>query len=174
MIQMLVLEEIMFKVIEKRIGYDKNFYTNGGFKSTPAAWSRFKNGEVTILDMKHRKVKNMLSYLFTPLELQIIDKIQFEKNSNWLKKEPLERYREIKVELLKEWLELSDTIVSLERYPLPNSSLSVNYILVEKDEYNKITFSYKTPTGFGESSKIPAGKQNRKEWLLKNMDLLEF
>ena len=73
MIQMLVLEEIMFKVIEKRIGYDKNFYTNGGFKSTPAAWSRFKNGEVTILDMKYRKAKNMLSYLFTPLELQIIE-----------------------------------------------------------------------------------------------------
>lgn len=171
---MLIVEMIMFKIIEKRIGYDKDFYNNPGFKSTPAAWSRFKNGEVSILDMKYRKAKNMLSYLFTPLELQIIDGIQFEKNSNWLKKEPLERYREIKVELLKEWLELPTTVVSLQRYSLPNGSQSVNYLLVEKDEYNSISFSYKIPTGLGVSSKIPAGKRNRKEWILKNMDLLEF
>jgi len=171
---MLIVEMIMLKVIEKRIGYDKDFYNNEGFKSTPAAWSRFKNGEVSILDMKYGKVRNMLSYLFTPLELQIIDKIQFEKNSNWLKKEPLERYREIKVELLKEWLELPTTVVSLQRYSLPNGRQSVNYLAIKKDEYNSISFSYKMPTGFGVSSKIPAGKQNRKEWILKNMDLLEF
>lgn len=172
---MLIVEMIMFKVIEKRIGYDKNFYNNPGFKSTPAAWSRFKNGEVSILDMKYRKVSNMLSYLFTPLELQIIDKIQFEKNSNWLDKDdPLKRYRDIKIGLLKEWLELPTTVVSLRRYSLPNGSQSVNYLLVEKDEYNSISFSYKIPTGFGVSSKIPAGKRNRKEWILKNIDLLEY
>lgn len=171
---MLVLEEIMFKVIEKRIGYDKDFYNNEGFKSTPAAWSRFKNGEVSILDMKYGKVRNMLSYLFTPLELQIIQKVSDEKQYNWLDKDPIERYRDIKIGLLKEWLELSDTIASLERYPLPNGSQSVNYLAIKKDEYNKITFSYKTPTGFGVSSKIPAGKRNRKEWILKNMDLLEY
>lgn len=171
---MLIVEMIMFKIIEKRIGYDKDFYNNPGFKSTPAAWSRFKNGEVSMLDMKYGKVSNMLSYLFTPLELQIIDKIQFEKNSNWLDKDPLKRYRDIKIGLLKEWLELPTTVVSLQRYSLPNGSQSVNYLLVEKDEYNSISFSYKIPTGFGVSSKIPAGKRNRKEWILKNIDLLEY
>ena len=171
---MLRVEMIMFKVVERRIGYDKDFFNNRGFKSTPAAWSRFKNGEVSIRDMKYGKVYNMLSYLFTPLELQIIDRIQFEKNSNWLDKEPLGRYREIKIELLKEWLELPSTVVSLQRYPLPDGSQSANYLVVERDEYTAISFSYKTPTGFGVSSKIPAGKQNRKEWLLKNIDLLEF
>ncbi len=172
---MLVVEEILFKVIEKRFTYDKDFYNNKGFKSTPATWSRFKNGEVSILDMKYGKVKNMLSYLFTPLELQIIDKIQFEKNSNWLKEEPLERYKDIKTELLKEWLESPSTVISLQRYPLPDRSQSKSYLIVEKDEYNSISFSYKNSTiEYRASSKIPAGEKNRKEWILKNIELLEF
>lgn len=29
----------MFKTIEKRIEYDKDFYNNEGFKSTPAAYT---------------------------------------------------------------------------------------------------------------------------------------
>lgn len=170
---MLVLEMVLFSTIEKRFKYDKEFFMNEGFKTTPAAWSRFKNNEVSILDMKYGKVKGMLEVLFTPLELQVIDKIQFEKNSNWLDKEILERYREVKIELLKEWLELPDTIVSLSRHHLPNGGQTPNYIVIEKDEYNKITLSYKTPTGYGVTSKVPAGKQNRKKWLLNNIDLLE-
>ena len=164
----MLLEKILLAVVESRFTYDKDFFENGGFKSTPAAWSRFKNGEVSINDMKYRKVSNMLSYLFTPLELQVIEKVQFEENSNWLDIDPLKRYKNIKKELLKEWLELSSTAISLQRYSLPNGSQSKNYIMVKKDEYNSVTF------GCESTGRIPAGKRNRREWILKNIDLLEI
>lgn len=156
---MILMEDLLVETVEDRFLYDKNFFNNSKFKMYPATWSRFKNGKVSMLDMKFDKVFNMINYLFTPLEIYLIVSMQDKNRKS-------KDYYLRKKEILKSWPENIEVIP--KRYTYPNGEQSALFLSIKKDDFLSLSFT------INDKSLLDVfGTEIGKDLIMKNIDKLK-
>lgn len=160
--------------------FENDFYKLPGIKFTDANWQRFKSGETSIEKMGAARVNAMLDSLFDDFELAMIGKAQndyYLDNSLKLNMPFYAYYDMFKKQQLLKWLENShdDIIGGAGRmYTASGNWISSAYLEIALESSSLGSGEYMLQMRFKDYSKgqepIPSGRQNRLEWIKKNLE----
>lgn len=155
---MKALQELIIKTVDERYPYDTYFYNIVGFNV--GRWNEFKKGNTDIGNMAYDRVEKMKKLLFTDFEMSLLDQAQFEKASNWTDLSVIDRYNELKIETVKT---LEDNLVAEIGSTNYGNGTSNNKMYVYHEKYPHIKMIFK-------NIGAPAGKRNRREYILEHLD----
>ena len=155
---MKALQELIIKTVDERYPHDTDFYNIVGLNV--GRWNEFKKGNTDIGNMAYDRVEKMKKLLFTDFEMSLLDRAQFEKVSNWTELSVIDRYNELRIETVKT---LGDNLVAEVGYTVYGDSMSNNKMYVYHEKYKHIEMIFK-------NIGAPAGKRNRREYILEHLD----
>lgn len=160
--------------------FENDFYKLPDIKFTDANWQKFKNGDTSIKRVGAARVNAMLNRLFDDFELAMIGKAQHEyylDNSLKLNMPFYAYYDMFKKQQLLKWLENShdDIIGGAGRmYTASGNWISSAYLEIALESSSLGDGGYMLQMRFKDYSQsqepIPAGRQNRLEWIEKNLE----
>lgn len=160
--------------------FENDFYKLPDIKFTDANWQKFKNGDTSIERMGAARVNAMLNCLFDDFELAMIGKAQHEyylDNSLKLNMPFYAYYDMFKKQQLLKWLENNrdDVIGGAGRmYTASGNWISSAYLEIALESSSLSGGEYMLQMRFKDYSRsqesIPAGRQNRLEWIEKNLE----
>lgn len=155
---MKALQELIIKTVAERYPHDTDFYKMVGFNVS--RWNEFKKGNTDIGNMAYGRVEKMKKLLFTDFEMSLLDKAEFEKVSNRTDLSVIDRYNELRIETVKT---LEDDLVAEVGSTIYGESMSNNKMYVYHKKYKHIEMIFK-------NIGAPAGKRNRREYILDHLD----
>lgn len=169
------LTQIVENEVKKQYVTEKAFYTNV-LNTTQQTWNNWKRGDRGLSDEKFI----IISRLFTEYEWMIVKKLDTDMRmfSNNFKDEPVEVYNQTRKAIAKQWAELGASIYvnsarnvddseDGRRTPGTEVLISMDYNTPLINSRDSIKF-YTTES----SGHIKAGKENRKKWVVNNIDKL--
>lgn len=174
------IKDLILEYVGRYFRYENDFYRLPGIKFTDANWQRFKSGETSIEKMGAARVNAMLDCLFEDFELAMIGKAQthyYFNNSLKMNMKFHAYYDQFKKQQLLKWIEDSreDVIGGSGRmYTADGNWISSAYLEVALKSSDLGNGSYMLQMRFKNYSRdprpIPAGRQNRLEWIEKNLE----
>lgn len=174
------IKDLILEYVGRYFRYENDFYKLPGIKFTDANWQRFKSGETSIEKMGAARVNAMLDRLFEDFELAMIGKAQnsyYLNNSLKMNMTFHAYYDQFKKQQLLKWLENSreDIIGGAGRiYTADGNWICSAYLKVALESSSLGDGSYMLQMRFKNYSRdprpIPAGRQNRLEWIEKNLE----
>lgn len=174
------IKELILEYMSRYFKFENDFYKLPGIKFTDANWQKFKNGGTSIEKMGAARVNAMLDCLFEDFELAMIGKSQDEyylDNSLKLTMPFYAYYDMVKKQQLLKWLENShdDIIGGAGRmYTASGNWIASAYLEIALESSLLEGGSYMLQMRFKDYSRsqdpIPAGRQNRLEWIEKNLE----
>lgn len=174
------IKQLILEYVGRYFKFENDFYKLPDIKFTDANWQRFKSGETSIEKMGAARVNAMLSCLFEDFELAMIGKAQddyYLDNSLKLNMPFYAYYDMFKKQQLLKWLETSreDIIGETGRmYTSTGNYIANAYLEVALGSSLLSGGSYMLQMRFKDYSKgqepIPSGRQNRLEWIEKNLE----
>lgn len=180
---MIINEDVKGLILEyvgRYFKFENDFYKLPGIKFTDANWQKFKNGGTSIEKMGAARVNAMLDSLFDDFELAMIGKAQHKyylDNSLKLNMPFYAYYDMFKKQQLLKWLETShdDIIGGTGRmYTSSGNYIANAYLEVALESSSIDGGGYMLQMRFKDYSRsqepIPAGRQNRLEWIEKNLE----
>lgn len=154
------LQELILREVAWRYPHDTSFYHQRGFNS--GRWGDFKSGKTDLDNMKYGRVKGMTKGLITDFELSLLNQAQFNVSLKWTKLSVLEEYDRLRLETVKS---LGENLVASILPTVHGESMSNNVLKVEHETFPYIKMFFK-------NINPPAGKKNRREYILSNLDKL--
>lgn len=174
------IKQLILEYVGRYFKFENDFYKLPGIKFTDANWQKFKNGGTSIEKMGAARVNAMLDCLFDDFELAMIGKAQHEyylDNSLKLNMAFYTYYDQFKKQQLLKWLETShdDIIGGAGRmYTASGNWISSAYLEIALESSSLGGGSYMLQMRFKNYSRaprpIPSGRQNRLEWIEKNLE----
>lgn len=174
------IKELILEYVGRYFKFENDFYKLPGIKFTDANWQRFKSGDTSIEKMGAARVNAMLDCLFDDFELAMIGKAQddyYIDNSLKLNMPFYAYYDMFKKQQLLKWLEnsLDDIIGGAGRmYTAGGNWISSAYLEVALESSSIGGGEYMLQMRFKDYSRsqepIPSGRQNRLEWIEKNLE----
>ena len=166
------ISELILGAVNKYYTYEKDFNKKRSFRFPDNAWTNFKTGKTSLEKMGALKVSLMLNDLFTPYEQMLITLAQREYYFSNIKTqfEFIDFFNDYKKKELEKWLkEQPDKIVGeITRNYDANGNQTPNYLRISIEGTNmEMNF---VPKIIG---KVPAGRQNRLEWIQNNLGKLK-
>lgn len=155
---MKALQELIIKTVDERYPHDTDFYKIVGFNVS--RWNEFKKGNTDIGNMAYDRVEKMKKLLFTDFEMSLLEKAQFEKVSNRTDLSVIDRYNELRIETVKK---LEDDLAAEVGSTVYGDSMSNNKLYVYHEKYKHIKMIFK-------NIGAPAGKRNRREYILEHLE----
>ena len=152
------LQELIIKTADERYPHDTDFYKIVGFNVS--RWNEFKKGNTDIGNMAYDRVEKMKKLLFTDFEMSLLEKAEFEKVSNWTDLSVIDRYNELRIETVKK---LEDDLAAEVGSTVYGDSMSNNKLYVYHEKYKHIKMIFK-------NIGAPAGKRNRREYILEHLE----
>lgn len=152
------LQELIVKTVSVRYQNDTDFYHTHGFNV--GRWTDFKNGKTDIGNMKFDRVEGMIQSLFSEFEMHLFNQAVKEKQFNWTELPVIERYFELKREAVKSW---GDSLNGSNGSTIYGESASNNLLHLYHSEFKSMEVTF---TNF----QSPAGKRNRREYVLEHLD----
>ena len=166
------ISELILGAVNKYYTYEKDFNKKRSFRFPDNAWTNFKTGKTSLEKMGALKVSLMLNDLFTPYEQMLITLAQREYYFSNIKTqfEFTDFFNDYKKKELEKWLkEQPDKIVGeITRNYDANGNQTPNYLRISI-EGTKMEMNF-VPKIIG---KVPAGRQNRLEWIQNNLGKLK-
>ncbi|KEQ50822.1 hypothetical protein Javan362_0003 [Streptococcus phage Javan362] len=174
------IKDLILEYVGRYFRYENDFYKLPGIKFTDANWQRFKSGETSIEKMGAARVNAMLDHLFEDFELAMIGKAQnryYLNNSLKMNMTFHAYYDQFKKQQLIKWIKNSreDIIGGAGRiYTADGNWICSAYLEVALESSSLEDGSYMLQMRFKNYSRdprpIPAGRQNRLEWIEKNLE----
>lgn len=174
------IKELILEYVGRYFKFENDFYKLPSIKFTDANWQRFKSGDTSIEKMGAARVNAMLDSLFDDFELAMIGKAQddyYIDNSLKLNMPFHVYYDQFKKQQLLKWLENSheDIIGGAGRmYTASGNWISSAYLEIALESSSLGGGGYMLQMRFKDYSRsqepIPAGRQNRLEWIKKNLE----
>ena len=166
------ISELILDAVNKYYTYEKDFNKKRSFRFPDNAWTNFKTGKTSLERMGSLKVSFMINDLFTPYEQMLITLAQREYYFSNIKTqfEFTDFFNDYKKKELEKWLkEQPDKIVGeITRNYHANGNQTPNYLRISIEGTNmEMNF---VPKIIG---KVPAGRQNRLEWIQNNLEKLK-
>ena len=166
------ISELILDAVNKYYTYEKDFNKKRSFRFPDNAWTNFKTGKTSLERMGSLKVSLMINDLFTPYEQMLITLAQREYYFSNIKTqfEFTDFFNDYKKKELEKWLkEQPDKIVGeITRNYDANGNQTPNYLRISIEGTNmEMNF---VPKIIG---KVPAGRQNRLEWIQNNLEKLK-
>ncbi|MDO4432048.1 MAG: elongation factor G [Aerococcaceae bacterium] len=176
------IQDLILEYVDRIFRRDERcFYKGNHIRFTELGWEKFKQGDITIGDMKARRVMSMLDDLFSPFELTLISKAQqtyYLHNNFKTKMKFPEFYDQYKKELLVKWLNETPNEVygrigsMLDAYGnrISRAYLAITLELSREqggDFLYELRFQYTSPN----NKPLPTGRRNHL-WLKENLDYL--
>lgn len=166
------ISELILDAVNKYYTYEKDFNKKRSFRFPDNAWTNFKTGKTSLERMGSLKVSFMINDLFTPYEQMLITLAQREYYFSNIKTqfEFTDFFNDYKKKELEKWLkEQPDKIVGeITRNYDANGNQTPNYLRISIEGTNmEMNF---VPKIIG---KVPAGRQNRLEWIQNNLEKLK-
>lgn len=173
------IKDLILEYVGRYYRFENDFYKLSGIKFTDANWQRFKSGETSIEKMGAARVNAMLDCLFDDFELAMIGRAQddyYLNNSLKMNMAFHAYYDQFKKQQLLKWIQNSrDDIVggAGRMYTAGGNWISSAYLEVAL-ESSALEDGYMLQMRFKNYSRdprpIPAGRQNRLEWIEKNLE----
>ena len=174
------IKELILEYTGRYFRFENDFYKLPGIKFTDANWQKFKNGDTSIEKMGAARVNAMLDCLFDDFELAMIGKAQTDyyiDNSLKLNMPFYAYYDMFKKQQLVKWLENSREAViggTGRMYASSGNWISSAYLEIALESSSIGDGEYMLQMRFKDYSRsqepIPAGRQNRLEWIEKNLE----
>nr|DAK22420.1 MAG TPA: AcrIIA6 [Caudoviricetes sp.] len=174
------VKDLILEYVGRYYRFENDFYKLPGIKFTDANWQRFKSGETSIEKMGAARVNAMLDCLFEDFELAMIGKAQthyYFNNSLKMNMKFHAYYDQFKKQQLLKWIKDSreDVIGGSGRmYTADGNWISSAYLEVALKSSDSGNGTYMLQMRFKNYSRdprpIPAGRQNRLEWIEKNLE----
>ena len=174
------IKELILEYTGRYFRFENDFYKLPGIKFTDANWQKFKNGDSSIEKMGAARVNAMLDCLFDDFELAMIGKAQTDyyiDNSLKLNMPFYAYYDMFKKQQLVKWLENSREAViggTGRMYASSGNWISSAYLEIALESSSIGDGEYMLQMRFKDYSRsqepIPAGRQNRLEWIEKNLE----
>lgn len=174
------IKELILEYVKRYFKFENDFYRLPGIKFTDANWQKFKNGDTAIEKMGASRVNSMLDCLFEDFELAMIGKAQDEyylDNSLKMNMPFYAYYDMFKKKQLVKWLKdhHDDILGGTGRmYTSSGNYIANAYLEVALESSSLGSGSYMIQMRFKNYSKgqepIPSGRQNRLEWIEKNLE----
>lgn len=174
------IKDLILEYVGRYFKFENDFYRLPNIKFTDANWQKFKNGDTSIEKMGAARVNAMLDCLFDDFELAVVGKAQTDYYlDNSLKMNmPFHAYYDmLKKQQLVKWLENSreDVIGGTGRmYTSSGNWISSAYLEIALESSSIGDGEYMLQMRFKDYSwsqePIPAGRQNRLEWIEKNLE----
>ena len=165
------LTDLIVTTAKKYYTYEQDFYKKRGIKFPENNWIKFKRGETPLENMRAYRVSTMINYLFTPYEQMLISLAQREYFFSNIKMEVefTDFFNDYKKQELEKWLkEQPENVVGeMSRHYDADGNQTPTYLKISIDGTNmEMNF---VPKIIG---KVPAGRQNRLEWISDNLNKL--
>lgn len=174
------IKSLILEYVGRYFRFENDFYKLPGIKFTDANWQKFKNGETSIEKMGAARVNAMLDCLFDDFELAMIGKAQtnyYIDNSLKMNMPFHVYYDQFKKQQLLSWLKdhHDDVIGGAGRmYTASGNWIASAYLEVALESSSIGGGEYLLQMRFKDCSRsqepIPAGRQNRLEWIEKNLE----
>ena len=174
------IKDLILEYVERYYRYENDFYKLPRIKFMVANWQRFKSGETSIEKIGAARVNAMLDCLFEDFELAMIGKAQthyYFNNSLKMNMKFHAYYDQFKKQQLLKWIKDSreDVIGGSGRmYTADGNWISSAYLEVALKSSDLGNGTYMLQMRFKNYSRdprpIPAGRQNRLEWIEKNLE----
>lgn len=161
------ITSLILETIPKFYRYENDFYKKEGIKFPDNNWQKFKQGETAIEKMGASRVANMLDDLFTPYEQMLIAEaqIQYYFSNRKLLIDFSSYYLEFRKKHLLEWIEKKSEKITGEiiRKYTAQGNMTTSFLRIEiEGTFYSMDFQFN-------AAKIPAGRQNRLEWIKNNL-----
>ena len=155
------LQELILMTVADRYQNDTDFYKRFGFNS--GRWADFKAGRTDIDNMKYERVSAMCQSLFTDYELLLFNLARSNKQLNRTKLSVIDEYKRLKRETIQN---MGDNLLaSIESTLIVSGSMTNNKMRVyDETNPNVAVYTY--------NLSAPAGKKNRRKFILDNLDRL--
>lgn len=165
------LTDLIVTTAKKYYTYEQDFYKKRGIKFPENNWIKFKRGETPLENMRAYRVSTMINDLFTPYEQMLISLAQREYFFSNIKMEVefTDFFNDYKKQELEKWLkEQPENVVGeMSRHYDADGNQTPTYLKISIDGTNmEMNF---VPKIIG---KVPAGRQNRLEWISDNLNKL--
>lgn len=166
------LTPLILENVNKYYTYEQDFYRKRYIKFPPNNWMKFKNGVTPLETMRSLRVSEMINDLFTPYEQMLITLAQIEYSISNIKMEMnfLTFFNIYKKRELNKWLsEQSEKVVGEISWHYDADGNQEKRFLKISIDGTKMSMNF-MPT---KAEKIPAGRQNRLEWIKENVEFLK-
>nr|DAI89316.1 MAG TPA: AcrIIA6 [Caudoviricetes sp.] len=174
------IKQLILEYAKRYFKFENDFYKLPCIKFTDANWQKFKNGDTAIEKMGAARVNAMLDCLFEDFELAMIGKAQtnyYIDNSLKMNMAFYAYYDQFKKQQLMKWLKDNhdDIIVGTGRmYTSDGSYIANAYLEVALESSSLGDGECMLQMRFKNYSRsqepIPSGRQNRLEWIEKNLE----
>ena len=166
------ISDLILDAVNMFYTYEKDFNKKRSFRFPDNAWTNFKTGKTSLEKMGALKVSLMLNDLFTPYEQMLITLAQREYYFSNIKTqiEFTDFFNDYKKKELEKWLkEQPENVVGeMSRHYDADGNQTPTYLKISIDGTNmEMNF---VPNIIG---KVPAGRQNRLEWIKENVEFLK-
>lgn len=166
------LTTLILENVNKYYTYEQDFYKKREIKFPVNNWIKFKNGDTPLETMRSLRVSTMMNDLFTPYEQMLITLAQVEYSISNIKMEMdfTTFYNIYKKRELNKWLsEQPEKVVGeISWHYDANGNQTKRFLKISIDgtemEMNFVSTK---------AEKIPAGRQNRLEWIKENVEFLK-
>lgn len=166
------ISDLILDAVNKYYTYEKDFNKKRSFRFPDNAWTNFKTGKTSLEKMGALKVSLMLNDLFTPYEQMLITLAQREYYFSNIKTqiEFTDFFNDYKKKELEKWLkEQSENVVGeMSRHYDADGNQTPTYLKISIDGTNMEMNFVST-----KNEQIPAGRQNRLEWIKENVEFLK-
>lgn len=166
------ISELILDAVNKYYTYDKDFNKKKAFKFPDNAWANFKNGTTQLEKMGALKVSSMINDLFTPYEQMLISLAQTEYYISNIKTEMdfLTFFNIYKKRELNKWLsdQLANVVGEIDWHYTADGNQTKRFLKISIDG-TKMEMKFIST----KNEQIPAGRQNRLEWIQNNIEFLK-
>lgn len=165
------LTDLIVTTAKQYYTYEQDFYKKRGIKFPENNWIKFKRGETPLENMRALRVSKMINDLFTPYEQFLITLAQREYYFSNIKTriEFIDFFKDYKKKELEKWLKEQPELVvgEMSRHYDADGNQTPTYLKISIEGTNmEMNF---VPKIVG---KVPAGRQNRLEWISDNLNKL--
>lgn len=166
------LTTLILENVNKYYTYEQDFYKKREIKFPVNNWIKFKNGDTPLEAMKSLRVSTMVNDLFTPYEQMLITLAQVEYSISNIKMEMdfATFFNIYKKRELNKWLsEQPENVVGEISWHYDADGNQEKRFLKISIDGTKMEMNFIST----KNEQIPAGRQNRLEWIQKNIEFLK-
>ena len=166
------LTALILENVNKYYTYEQDFYKKRDIKFPPNNWMKFKNGDTPLESMRSLRVSTMMNDLFTPYELMLITLAQVEYSISNKKMEMdfATFFNIYKKRELNKWLsEQPEKVIGEISWHYDADVNQEKRFLQISIDGTKMSMNFMST----KAEKIPAGRQNRLEWIKENVEFLK-
>lgn len=166
------ISELILDAVNKYYTYEKDFNKKREFRFPDNAWTNFKTGKTSLEKMGALKVSSMIDDLFTPYEQMLISlaQTQYYISNIKFRVDFTTFFNEYKKKELLKWLsEQSEKVVGQITWNYTAEGNTTRHFLQISIDGTKMEMNFVST----KNEQIPAGQQNRLEWIKANVEFLK-